>query len=57
MKTKIKNKKNFDSIELMQRRRIEIGKDIANMNFNEEKAYLKESANKLRKFKLIGKGE
>lgn len=55
MKTKIENKKDFDAVELMQNRRIEIGKDIQNMTFEEEKEYFKKSAEKLKKFKPVGR--
>lgn len=53
MKTKVENKKDFDAVELMQRRRIQIGKDIQNMTFEEEKKYFRESAEKLKKFKPV----
>lgn len=54
MKTKTENKKDFDAVELMQSRRIQIGKDIQGMTFEEEKKYFQESAQMLRKFKHIG---
>lgn len=54
MKTKVENKKDFDAVELMQSRRIQIGKDIQNMTFEEEKSYFQESARKLRKYKPVG---
>ena len=54
MKTKVESKKDFDAVELMQNRRIQIGKDIQNMTFEEEKEYLRESAEKLKKFKPVG---
>ena len=54
MKTKVENKRDFDAVELMQRRRIQIGKDIQNMTFEEEKKYFEESAEKLKKYKPVG---
>lgn len=54
MKTKTENKKDFDAVELMRARRIQIGKDIQDMTFEEEKNYFKESAEKLKKFKSVG---
>ncbi len=48
------NNKEFDAVELMQSRRIQIGKDIRNMTFEEEKEYFRESAEKLNKFKPVG---
>lgn len=54
MKTKEENKKDFDAVGLMQRRRIQICKDIQNMTFEEEKKYFRESAEKLKKFKPVG---
>ena len=55
MKTKVENKKDFDAVELMQKRRFQIGKDIQNMTFEEEKKYFQESAEKLRKYRTVGK--
>jgi hypothetical protein len=54
MKTKVENKKDFDAVELMQNRRTQIGKDIQNMTFGEEKEYFRGSAEKLKKFKQVG---
>tara|TARA_Y100001972_G_scaffold129275_1_gene195973 strand:- start:2203 stop:2376 length:174 start_codon:yes stop_codon:yes gene_type:complete len=54
MKTKIENRKDFDAVELMRARRIQIGKDIQGMTFEEEKNYFKASAEKLKKFKQVG---
>jgi len=51
---KTENKKDFDAVELMWARRIQIGKDIQGMTFEEEKNYFKESAEKLKKFKSVG---
>ena len=53
MKTKVENKKDFDAVELMQKRRIQIGKDIQGMSFEEEKAYFQESTEKLKKYKMV----
>jgi len=54
MKTKVGNKQDFDAVELMQNRRIQIGNDIQNMTFEEEKKYFQESAEKLKKYKPVG---
>ncbi|NJL58240.1 hypothetical protein HC928_26345 [bacterium] len=54
MKIKIENEKDFDAVKLMQNRRIQIGEDIQNMTFAEEKEYFRESAEKLKKFKPAG---
>ena len=54
MKTKVEKKKDFDAVELMQNRRIQIGKDIQNMTFEQEKKYFQESAQKLKKYKPVG---
>ena len=54
MKTKVERKKDFDAVELMQKRRIQIGKDIQGMTFEEEKRYFQESAEKLKKYKPVG---
>lgn len=53
MKIKVENKKDFDAVELMQNRRIQIGKDIKNMTIEEEKEYFRESTEKLKKFKSV----
>lgn len=54
MKTKGEKKNDFDTVELMQNRRIQIGKDIQNMTFEQEKKYFQESAQKLKKYKPVG---
>lgn len=53
MKAKIEKDKDFDAVELMRNRRIQIGKDIQNMTFEEEKKYFQESAKKLKKYKPV----
>ncbi len=53
MKIKVENKKDFDAVELMQNRRIQIGKDIKNMTIEEEKEYFRDSTEKLKKFKSV----
>ncbi len=53
MKTKVENEKNFDAVELVRSRRAQIGKDIRNMTFKEEKEYFREASEKLKKFKSV----
>lgn len=54
MKTNIETKNEFDAVELMRSRRIQIGKDIQGMTFQEEKEYFKKSAELLKKYKPVG---
>jgi len=54
MKTNIETKKEIDAVEFMRSRRIQIGKDIQGMTFQEEKEYFKKSAERLKKYKPVG---
>ena len=54
MKTNIETKKDFDAVELMRSRRIQIGKDIKGMTFEQEKEYFKKASEKIKKYKLAG---
>ena len=55
MKANITTKKDFDAVELMRVIRIQIGKEIKGMTFEQEKDYFKNAFEKLKKYKQVGK--
>ena len=48
MKTEIKQKKTFDAVEFMRRRREEIAKEIEGMTPQQEIAYFKKKATEVK---------